>query len=64
VKFLASALHHNHHLLVKNSFKSACEISVLLKCNICSMLFAGNIAVEQEVLVAAIMIALLISTRF
>ena len=67
VKFQAFTLDESHHLLVKSFFcESACEN--LGAVSACSALgyafFAANIAVEQEVIMAAIMIAIFIFTRF
>jgi len=56
VKFQASTLDQYQHLLINLSCKSA---SKPLNAT-CNMLFAANIAVEQDVIAAAIMIALLI----
>ena len=56
VKFQASTLDQYQHLLINLSCKSA---SKPLNAT-CSMLFAGNIAVDQDVIAANIMIALLI----
>jgi len=55
IKVLAATVDQSHHLLVKFSCKNACE-----KCKNCNMLFAANVAVGQEVIVIAIVIALFI----
>jgi len=52
LKFQDSTLDESNHLLVKPSCKTACE-----------NLFAANIAVEQEVIVAGIVLARFICTR-
>jgi len=52
-----------HHFLVKYSAQVLVKIS-MIRNTICSMLLAANIAVEQEVIGAAIMIAVLIFTHF
>ena len=57
IKVLAATVDQSHHLLVKFSCKNACE-----KCKNCNMLFAANVAVGQEVIVIAIVIALFILT--
>ena len=57
-------LDQNHHLLVKFSCKNTCENLDAVKCKTCSMLLAADIAVEQKVIMPAIVIALFIFTRF
>jgi len=64
VKFLVSTL--NQATIACNfSCKSACENFDAVNAQyVISMLFADNIAVEHEVIVATIMIALFIFTHF
>jgi len=64
VKFQAFILDESHNLLLKLSCKSACENRVAVSAVICCTLFSANIAVEQGVIVAAIMIAIFVFTRF
>jgi len=64
VKFQAPTLDVSHHLLLHLSCKSACENRDAFKSKSCCMLFATTIAVEQEFIVAATMIALFIFTRY
>jgi len=64
VKFQAFIFDENHHLLVKLSYKSAFENLVAITAVISCMLFSASVAVEQEVIAAAIMIAIFICTRF
>jgi len=61
VKFQVSTLHESQHLLVKLSCESACENLDALSA-ICIMFFSANIAAEQGVIVAAIVIALCLFT--
>jgi len=63
VKFQTSIMDQCHHFLVKYSAQVLVKIS-MIRNTICSMLLAANIAVEQEVIGAAIMIAVLIFTHF
>jgi len=61
--FLACTLDQNHHLLVKFSCKSACENLDAISARSAICLLQAVLQFEQEVNVAAIMIALFIFTR-
>jgi len=53
----SSTLDQCHHLLIKLSWQSTSKYIDAYKCTICSILFAANIAVQQEVIMAVISIA-------
>jgi len=57
VKFQVSTLDESQHLLVKLSCESACENLDAISARSALCFFSANIAVEQEVIVAAIVIA-------
>ena len=58
VKFQVSTLDKSHHLLVKLSLQKRLWQSRCYKRMVCSVLFAANIALDQEVIVADIVLAL------
>jgi len=60
VKYQASSSDHCHHLLINFSRKSASKPHSAISARSVSMLFVANMAIEQEVIAADIVIALLI----
>jgi len=63
VNFEVSTLNESHHFLVKLLNEAFVKMLMLYKCKIYSMFFSANIAVEQGVVAAVIVIALFIFTR-
>jgi len=63
-KFRVSTLDDSHHLLVKLSLQKRLWKSRCYKWTVCSIVFVPNIALDQEAIVADIVLALFIFTRF
>jgi len=63
VNFQVSALNESHHFLVKLPYEAFVKMLMLYECKIYSILFSADIAVEQGVIVAVIVIALFVFTR-
>jgi len=64
VKFQVSTLDESNHLLVKLFCKTTCENLDAISERYAACFFTANIAVEQEVIVASIVLALFIFAHF
>jgi len=64
LKFQDSTSDQSHHLLVKLSCKNGCKNLDVISAGSTSMFFEANVVIEEEIIVAAITLGLLIFTRF